>query len=186
MHVCVAARRYDVLVPNRTIYVSEDDQPLYKRAQELAGDNLSAAISNALKRYVESEDARAEGYDDVVVKVGMGAGRKVRFLGILLGDWIDSRGERFEHYRVWRGKAGRLAIHVERAGYWEMRDSQGNPLSGWRAWTGIGAAAGGGQGANATLDVVDTLDEIRERVPAELYEMVAAAVDQPNVEEVDL
>src|SRR6187200_2304177 len=48
---------YDAHVPNRTIYVSDDDQPLYQRAQELAGGNLSGAISTALKRYVESEDA---------------------------------------------------------------------------------------------------------------------------------
>jgi EXLDI family protein len=186
VHVHAAAGRYDVLVPNRTIYVSEDDQPLYKRAQELAGDNLSAAISTALKRYVEVEDARAVGYDDIVVKVGMGSGRKIRFLGVLLGDWITTQGERFEHYRVWRGKAGRFAIHVERAGYWESRDAQGNLLTGWRSWTGIGAAAGGGQPAVSTLDVVDTLEEVKERVPKELYDMVAIAVDQPYVEDLEL
>ena len=48
-------------MPNRTIYVSEDDQALYQRAQELAGGNLSSAISTALKRYVEIEDARVAG-----------------------------------------------------------------------------------------------------------------------------
>ena len=173
-------------MPNRTIYVSDQDEPIYRRAQELAGDNLSAAISNALKHYVEAADARAAGYDEVVVKVGTGSGRKVRFLGILLGDWMRTEGERFEHFRVWRGKAGRFAIHVERAGYWEMRDSEGNPLTGWRAWTGIGMAAGGGQPATASLEVVDTLDEVRDRIPAELYEMVAGAADQPVVENVDL
>ena len=52
---------YDAHVPNRTIYVSDDDQPLYQRAQELAGGNLSGAISTALKRYVEAEDAREIG-----------------------------------------------------------------------------------------------------------------------------
>lgn len=49
-------------MPNKTIYVSDDDLALYKRAQELAG-NLSQAISTALRRYVEMEEGRLEGFD---------------------------------------------------------------------------------------------------------------------------
>ena len=134
-------------MPNRTIYVSEDDQEVFKRAQELAGDNLSAAISNALKRYVAVEEGRIAGFDEVIVKVGLGAGRKVRFSGVLLGEWMESAGERFEHWRVYRGPTGKFAVHVERAEHFEMRDAEGNPLTGWRAWTGIGMAAGGGKPA---------------------------------------
>lgn len=177
--------RYDVLVPNRTIYVSEDDQSLYQRAQELAGGNLSSAISTALKRYVEVEDARAAGFDDVVVKVGFGAGRKVRFSGILLGEWFSTEGERFIHYRVWRGPK-RFALHIERTEWFEMRDAQGNPLTGWRAWTGIGMAAGGGGPAEATLGVFDTLEELREHIPDGLWEAVSASVKHPSVEDIDI
>jgi EXLDI family protein len=173
-------------VPNRTIYVSEDDQPLFKRAQELAGDNLSAAISNALKRYVEVEDARAAGFDEIIVKVGVGAGRKVRFSGILLGEWMDSRNERFEHYRVYRGKAGKFAVHVEHSASWQMRDAEGKPLTGWRAWTGIGMASGGSATEGATLDVVDTLEELRELIPPELYDLVAESAGEPSMEELDI
>jgi EXLDI family protein len=172
-------------VPNKTIYVSEDDQPLYQRAQELAGGNLSSAISTALRRYVETEDARAAGFEDVVVKVGIGAGRKVRFQGVLLGEWFSSEGERFQHYRVWRGPK-RFALHVGRTEYFEMRDAEGNPLTGWRAWTGIGAVSGGGRPAENTLDVYDTLEELREHVPEVLWAVVSAAVNQPQVEELDI
>ena len=42
-----AVGSYDVQVPNKTIYVSDGDLPLYQRAQELAGGNLSSAISRA-------------------------------------------------------------------------------------------------------------------------------------------
>jgi len=79
-------RSYDVHVPNKTIYVSDGDMPLYRRAQELAGDNLSAAISAALRRYVDVEEGRREGFDEIIVRVGPGKGRKVRFTGILLGE----------------------------------------------------------------------------------------------------
>jgi EXLDI family protein len=180
------AGRYDALVPNRTIYVSDEDQAVFKRAQELAGDNLSAAISNALKRYVALEEGRLAGFDEITVKVGLGARRKVRFAGILLGEWVKTEGERAEIFRVYRGKTGKYALHIERTPFFEMRDAEGNPLTGWRAWTGFGMAAGGGGGGGATLDVFDTLDELRDRIPAELYEMVATSVDQPLVEDLDI
>ena len=35
-------------VPNKTIYVSDDDLPLFQRAQEIAGGKLSTAIAVAL------------------------------------------------------------------------------------------------------------------------------------------
>ena len=172
-------------MPNRTIYVSNEDEPVFKRAQELAGDNLSAAISNALKRYVEVEDARKAGYDEVVLKIGFGAGRKVRFHATLLGEWFKSDGEKFEHYRVYRGPK-KFALHIEHTEYFEMRDAQGNPLTGCRAWTGIGMASGGGKPAEATLDLFDTLDELRDRIPAELFETVSASVRQPGIQELDI
>ena len=178
--------RYDAHVPNRTIYVSEDDQPLYQRAQELAGGNLSSAISNALKRYVQAEDARTAGFDEVIVKVGLGAGRKVRFSGILVGEWYNTWGENFEHYRVFRGPAGKFALHILRTPTFEMRDAQGNPLTGWRAWTGIGMASGGGKPEENTLDVFEDLEDLREHVPKELFEMVTSAVKGPFVEDLDI
>ena len=49
-------------VPNKTLYVSEGDLKLYQRAQQLAGGNLSAAISTALKRYVDLQEGLMEGF----------------------------------------------------------------------------------------------------------------------------
>jgi EXLDI family protein len=178
---------YDAHVPNKTIYVSDDAQDLFQRAQELAGGNLSSAITTALRRYVDAEDARHAGYDEVIVKVGIGAGRKVRFHAMLLGEWFDTDQStgKFEHVRVYRGPK-KFALHIERTEYFEMRDAQGNPLQGWRAWTGIGAASGGGRPAEATLDVFDTLDELRDRIPAPLFETVSASLRQPGVQDLDI
>ncbi len=38
---------YGDRMPNKTIYVSDADLPVFQRAQELTGGNLSAAISKA-------------------------------------------------------------------------------------------------------------------------------------------
>ena len=77
---------YDVDVPNKTIYVSEGDLKLYQRAQAIAGGNLSSAIAQALRRYVDIQEGLREGFDDVVVRVGIGSGKKVRFTGQLVGE----------------------------------------------------------------------------------------------------
>src|SRR5215469_18425317 len=58
-------------MPNRTIYVADADLPIFEKAQKLAGDNLSAAIAHALRMFVEKEEARSSGFQEITVKVGI-------------------------------------------------------------------------------------------------------------------
>jgi EXLDI family protein len=175
-------------MPNKTIYVSDDDLTLFARAQELSGGNLSATITTALKRYVEVEEGRREGYDEITVKVGTGTGRKVRFSGVLLGEWGRSTSRTVEVYRVYRTLKGRYAIHLERSPdyAWSGDNAKG---SGWRgvlqAYLGPNQTWGSVQG-DATLDVVDTADELRARIPAELSDLISAVLDHPTIEELDI
>ena len=185
IYLCRASRRYDALVPNKTIYVSDGDLSLFQRAQELAGGNLSAAIATALRRFVDAEEARTAGYDQVTVRVGVGAGRKVRFSANLVGEWADTTKGRVEHYRVYRGRKGRYVLHVERSAEYWMEDAEGKP-AGWRGYLGIGNLRYGGVPKESTLEVVDTLAELREKVPPELHDMVARASRQPAVEDLDI
>ena len=128
----------------------------------------------ALKRYVDVQEGLREGFDDVVVRVGIGSGRKVRFTGVLVGEWVDSRAKRADHYRVWRGRTGKYVVHVERsAEYWAV-DAEGKP-AGWRGWMGVGDVRYGG--APEGIDPRGRrrrLDELRDKVPPELFEMVDA------------
>ena len=176
---------YDVAVPNKTIYVSDGDLKLYQRAQELAGGNLSAAIATALKRYVSVQEGLAEGFDDVVVRVGIGTGRKVRFTGVLVGEWVDSSTKRADHYRVWRGRTGKFVVHVERSPDWWAVDAEGKP-AGWRGWVGVGDVRYGSAPKESTLEVFDTIDVLREKLPPELFDMVYRSARQPTVEELDI
>jgi len=177
--------RYDAAVPNKTIYVSDGDLKVYQRAQELAGGNLSAAIANALRRYVDVQEGLKEGFDDVVVRVGVGSGRKVRFTGILVGEWLDSRTKRAEHYRVWRGRRGKYVLHVERQPDYWMVDAEGKD-AGWRGHLGIGDVRYGSAPKESSIEVVATVDELRDKVPPELFDMVERAARQPTVEELDI
>ena len=180
-----AARSYDVHVPNKTIYVSQGDLPLFDRAQELAGDNLSAAISSALRRYVDIEEGRREGFDEIIVRVGIGKGRKVRFTGHLIGEWVDTSYSRVDQYRVYRGRRGKFVLHIERSAAFTMVDGEGKP-AGWRGYLGIGNVSYGSTPEESTLDVIDSLEELRGRVPQQLFDMVAKAPMGPELEELDV
>src|SRR5688572_7587509 len=95
----------EVNVPNKTIYVAEDDLPLFERAQELAGANLSSAIVRALRKFIELEEARQHGLDEITVLVGTpGIHKQKRFMGTRLARWVQKRaqGKGIEILNVYR------------------------------------------------------------------------------------
>jgi EXLDI family protein len=180
---------YDHRMPNKTIYVSDDDLPLYARAQELAGGSLSAAISTALRRFVEAEQGRHEGFDEITVSVGPGRGRRQRFSGVLLGEWARSTNTSFAIYRVYRTRTGKFAVHTERSAEWKPGGPDAEKwTTGWRSWVGNWSSnqSWGLTPEHSTLQVADSIDELRELLPDELYAMVAELADQPAVEDLDI
>ncbi|MEO3810571.1 EXLDI protein [Sphaerisporangium sp. B11E5] len=179
-------------MPNKTIYVSDEDLPVFQRAQELAGGKLSAAISLALRRYVETEEGRQEGYDEIVVQVGQGAGRKQRFSGVLLGEWGRTAGSRVEMFRVYRSRKGKFVLHVDRSPE-HTDDMEGdNWLEGlfsrgaWRTYLGLRDSNWGFIQGEATLEVVDTFEQLRGRIPDEFYDLIAEMAERPAVEDLDI
>jgi EXLDI family protein len=174
-------------MPNKTIYVSGSDLPLFARAQELAGGNLSSAISSALKRYVDVEEARLEGFEEITVNVGPGAGRKVRFTGVLLGEWGRTTSDLVEAFRVYQGRNGKFAVHTKRSPEhtWTGGSDSDGSSTGWRRYFSSNQQWGSSTGVS-TLETFDTAEALREAIPSELWEMVAAAARQAPVEELDI
>ena len=172
-------------MPNKTIYVSESDLELFQRAQDLTGGNLSQAITRGLRRLIELEEGRLEGYDEITVRVGPGKGRRQRFVGVLLVEWARSSKDRVEQYRVYRSRTGKFVVHVEYSAEYIHAGGADGKATGWRKHLSSDQTWGT-RPANATLDVVDTLDELREKVPADLFDLVATAADLPEVEDLDI
>ena len=176
-------------MPNKTIYVSDDDLPLFQRAQEIAGGKLSTAISAALRRYVEVEEGRQQGFEEVVVRVGPGLGRKQRFCGVLLAEMQQSGNERDETYRVYRTRTEKFVVHHERSeAHVNTGPNAEKYRTGWRAWVGDWSANQSWTRipADSTLRIADDLDALREIIPSELYELVLDAVTQPTIEDLDI
>ena len=172
-------------VPNKTIYVADDDLPLFQRAQELSGGNLSATITRALRRLVEFEEGKLEGFEEITVRVGPGAGRRQRFMGVLLAQLERSTKDRVEQFHVYRSRTGKFVVHVHRSA--EMLWSAGadGAAQGWRKYFSSDQQYGSTAPA-ATLDVVDSLDELRPMIPVELYDLVAANADNSVIEDLDI
>ena len=172
-------------MPNKTIYVSDADLPVFQRAQELSGGNLSAAISTALRRLVEVEEGRLAGFDEITVRVGVAPGKLQRFQGVLLADWNRSTKDTVEHYRVYRTRTGKFAVHVARPKGAVWSAGKDGELTGWRKhfssdqqW-GVTPAA-------SSLEVFDTFADLRKAVPAELAALVEAHATEPEVEDLDI
>lgn len=173
-------------MPAKTIYVAEADLPLFDRAQVLAGGNLSAAIGQALRRYVEVRDMTQGSLRETTVRVGPpGARRTQRFVGRRLARWSHratntAQVERFAAYRTARD---RLAVHRSqevdwnRSGAaWEDGETYATSEGDW--W----------EGGAARLEVYDNIEELRAdtTIPSEFTERVAAALTQPDVEDLDI
>lgn len=195
-------------MPNRTIYVADADVPTFEKAQELAGDNLSATIAQALRRFVEAEEAKAEGFDDVTVKVGRITHTYKRFRGRLLakGRVREQNETRRVVYEVYQTVRGKLALYVRNTpdwnnpkawSYrkwskheWSKRDRSHYDWSQWPGedWSQYDWSQWPNEDADYRLEVYDTLEELKDNVPLELYQAVAQSLngDADGVEFLDI
>ena len=172
-------------MPNKTIYVSDADLPVFQRAQDLTGGNLSAAISKALRRLVDVEEGLLEGFEEVTVRVGVAPGKLQRFLGVQLVDWNRSTDYGVERSRVYRTRTGKFAVHVQHPKGFVHTAGKDGQLTGWRKHF-VAEQQWGETPAVATLVVFETFEELRSAVPADLAALVEVHATQPEVEDLDI
>jgi EXLDI family protein len=134
--------------------------------------------------------------DTVTVRPGTGRARRIqRFSGLLLGEWRHPTAERrVENFSVYRSRKGKFVLHVKHMPDWA---AWSDPDS-WREWhwdeTSLSserweALKRGGWWSGPTeetLEVFDNREDLRDRVPAELFELLSEHSDRPAVEELDI
>jgi EXLDI family protein len=188
----------EISMPNKTIYVSDDDLPLFERAQAIAGDNLSSAIVRALRRFIEIEEARQGGLDEITVLVGTAGNlRRKRFLGVRLVRWLqkipNSKGTQV--LSVYRTARGRLALQTRTIPDWEFSwgdpdwvgDPENEGFLGGKFWARFRwAVEDAKETGEFAFEVFESLDELRPHIPRELYNAVGLAMETPPLEELDI
>jgi len=199
-HTVPSRSRKGGWVPNKTIYVAEEDLALFTRAQELAGGNLSGAINQALQRYIEVRETTMQGLTEYTVGVGTaGARRRKRFAGHQLARWRHhSAAGQMETFTVYRTARGRFAVHMRRDPDW-MDERDWNDPATWsipqhpRAedpGSNTGTSAGDGpswwDSGEYTLQVYDSIDDLQRAIPPELSHLVEDNLTTPAVEDLDI
>lgn len=187
-------------MPNKTIYVSDDDLPLFERAQELSGTNLSSAIVRALRRFIELEEARQRGLEEITVIVNrQGAHHHKRFLGRRLVRWLQPTANRkgTEILRVYHTAGKRYALHTRSIPNWELSwgdpEYVGDPKN-WGVGNGmLQRVMSWGfdwdafkESGDYSFQVFETLDELKPHVSNDLFRAVSQSMEGPEIEELDI
>ena len=189
-------------MPTKTIYVADADLPIFDRAQALAGDNLSATIVQALRRFVQARDPAQGTFAEIAVQVGdNGTYVTRRFYGRALArrQIRDRERSLATVQTVYETAKSHFALHTATRPDWaawssnrgrhRRRDRRdlGPPgaedqRGGWRDfdWGAFGESSA------FHLDVYDTVDELRQHIPPELFNAVDDALRGPDAEFLDI
>src|SRR5215471_9089290 len=184
-------------MPNRTIYVADADLPIFEKAQKLAGDNLSAAIAQALHYFVEKEEAKRSGFEEITVKVGKGRPYLTKqFRGRLLAKRrIRVQNEsRLLTLVVYQTAKGRFAIYTKNTANWSewtksskwSKKSAGDWDLDWDYDLSNYDWSSYFENDEYRLDVYDTLEDLKENIPEELYEAIVRYLNGDDVEILDI
>lgn len=196
-------------MPNRTIYVADADLPIFEKAQQLAGDNLSATIVQALRRFVETEEAKESGYEEVTVRVGKGRpyiqkqfrGRRLASRRLHLSD-----GARMLTLVLYQTIHGRFALYSRNnaykggwSGHWSggvrQKQKEKGPQHGnwdWNwDWDWDWSESSSKWGAafepdEYRLDVFENLEAVKEAIPEDMYESVVRYLQGDDIEFLDI
>ena len=160
-------------MPNKTIYVRDEDLLVFEEAEKLGKDSLSAVIAEALKRFVEMKKMEAQGVEKFTLGIDSPdqGERTVKFIGRLLAEdrryngQTSDRRDRWTDWALYQTKAGKIIIYRACGTAWQ------------------------GESGYSEYIVRDSLPEydndvfnFGETVPGSLLEEAAAALGEERVE----
>lgn len=159
-------------MPNKTIYVSEQDVTLFEKAKEIAGEALSSVISIALREYVAKHEKKAQGMKEISVRIGKSeAEREVRFVGVESGKWqgFDDSKEWWMQATIYRTQKSNWAVHL-------VTVSKATLLTNRRAWKASGDYLIDAR--NAVLHIGVTPKDFEKLLPLELHKTLVQLMDK--------
>jgi len=121
-------------MPNKTIYVKDEDLQIFEEAEKLGGDSLSGIIAEALRRFVAVKRAEMFGMREHALPVGVLRSqgdddiRQIRFVGRKLAEadvyhgQTNDRRDRGTVYQIYQTKAGKILVWWKQWTRWEREN----------------------------------------------------------------
>ncbi len=159
-------------MPNKTIYVSDDDLTLFEEAKNLAGEALSSVISRSLKEYVARNRKHTKGMKEISVEVGTHrAEREQHFVGQEITTW-----QGFSNDKEWYMKA---TIYKTQKNNWAVyltHVCKASLLLDKRKWKESGDYLINPKHAELIVGIKVT--DFTEKIPSDLYDLLKDLTEQ--------
>ncbi|GAB2688531.1 EXLDI protein [Nocardia thraciensis] len=123
-------------------------------------------------------------FGEISLKDGPGGLRVKRFTGRYLAEAREVGKSGTEVVRVYRSRKGKFVVHRQQAD-WSDLSVLSELAADWRNWRGV-LGKGDQDWGDFTVEIVDSLDELRAVVTPKLSRRVAAVVEQPQAETLDI
>ncbi|MEV6771185.1 EXLDI protein [Nocardia sp. NPDC051030] len=184
--------------------------PDMQKPEENAGPQADAQETTVLTTAVAVDETLA-GMREIEVRVGPGGGRTQRFTGRLLAESQQVTKVGSEAVKVYLSRKGKFVVHrhfiewsdfttATKRAYAEKKEefvtarnasdqsdfsliaNWAKGFKNWRELLGIGDDGYG----DFTLDIVDSLGELRDRIPAKAFRIVADVTENPAEQVLDI
>lgn len=163
-------------MPTKTIYVSEQDAPVFEEARTVAGETLSSIIVRALREFLARQQQKKSGLEEITVRTGSRRSeQEQRFYGIKVGDWKG-----FSDDHEWWMQA---RIYTTQKGNWAVLLTQvckASLLTDRQRWQEHGDYLLDSR--RSDLLVASKPEELKDKIPSDLLSFLkdlAVRADQP-------
>ncbi|NNH71808.1 EXLDI protein [Nocardia uniformis] len=145
-------------------------------------DPTSASAEAVTIDVTPGDDSRLT---EIELRVGPGGARRQRFVGRLIGEYRQFTTQGVAQLRVYQGRTGKFLIHRQEIDWSDSSQLVANwtkGLRGWRDLIGLGEDGWG----EFTTEIVDSIGELRGRLPEKLYRTVLDVIEHPSTQVLDI
>ncbi|MFI9506247.1 EXLDI protein [Nocardia sp. NPDC052566] len=130
-------------------------------------------------------EADAGDLHEIVLKVGPGGVRKQRFVGRLVGEQREYTKAGTDLTRVYLSRKGKYVVHRQHSS-WKDHAAQvdWSDWSDWKQWLGLADRAP--EWGDFTLEVADSPQELRDRIPERIYRPLVYLMEEPSTQDLDI
>ena len=115
---------------NKTLYLRDEDGPIWDKARELSNGQISPVIMANLKRYIGEQEAEKRGFEKLVVRFADAEEHGIPKVKSFYGRWILPPKEPYT-YDLKNGDSANYAVAITRKGSVVIYDWKEDLNDGW-------------------------------------------------------